>query len=153
MIFAEEKLQLRRDGHSLGIAKERWVQALCDATPDDIVRIRHAEIEGDPSRRIHVAAIPDSVGCHFHAYGDEDYSIVSGRGELYWGAATRNAAGYSVAWEEPMPIKEGDSFIIPEGYVHQLKNVGKNELIILFACPDSHLDDKLDRFMIPSLFQ
>ena len=115
----EQRLQLRKDGYSLGVSTERWEEALKTAVPDEVVKIRHAGIEGSASCRTHVAAIPDRVGCHFHAHGNEDYAVVSGQGELHWGKVTKIATEYSVAWEEPMPVQQGDSFVIPEGYAHQ----------------------------------
>src|SRR5271168_5388699 len=119
--FAEEKLRLRRDGHSLEIDAVQWREALKGAEADPVVKIRHAAIKGDPSYRFHVAAIPDRVGCHFHAHGDEDYAVVSGEGTLHWGKVTKGRDGFKADWEEPMPVKTGDSFVIPEGDARQLR--------------------------------
>ncbi len=131
-----EILRLRKDGHSLDIQARQWKEALQKATPDEVVRIRHAALDGDALYRKHVAAIPDRVGCHFHSQGNEDYAVVSGEGKLYWSKVEKIADEFHVHWEEPLHVQEGDSFIIPEGYAHQLKNTGQDELVILFACPD-----------------
>ena len=53
----------------------------------------------------------------------------------------------SVAWQQPLRVKAGDSFVIPEGFAHQLVRDGDAPLTIIFACPDSHLAD--DRFLLP----
>ena len=143
-------IEVNHDGLSLGIAESAWREALAKAVPDPIVGIRHAPIKGDTSYRFHVAAIPTQVGCHFHAHGNEDYAVVSGSGTLYWGKPVRGSDGYSVQWGKPVDVTTGDSFVIPEGYAHQLRKRGAGDLVILFACPDSHLDDTKDRTMLPS---
>ncbi len=53
----------------------------------------------------------------------------------------------SVVWQKPLAVKAGDSFVIPEGFAHQLVRDGESPLTIIFACPDSHLGD--DRFLLP----
>lgn len=155
-ITGKDKLKLQSDHGSLGVARSAWKAALGWALPDPIVGIRHAVVDGDAQHRNHVAAISDRVGCHFHAHGNESYAVVEGRGTLYWGKAEKIGKwfgnGYAVPHpEEPVPVREGDSFTIPEGYAHQLKNEGDGELVIVFSCPDTHLDDKADRTMLPPL--
>lgn len=53
----------------------------------------------------------------------------------------------SVAWQQPLQVKAGDSFVIPEGFAHQLVRSGEAPLTIIFACPDSHLNE--NRFLLP----
>ncbi len=152
MITGKEKLKLQSDHSRLGIARAAWEVALEKAQADPVVKIRHAVVDGDTQYRTHVAAISDRVGCHFHAHGDEGYAVVRGQGTLYWGKAERTDEGYSVPHPEtPVSVREGDSFTIPEGYAHQLKNDGEGDLIIVFGCPDTHLDDKADRTLLPAL--
>jgi mannose-6-phosphate isomerase-like protein (cupin superfamily) len=145
---AKQKLHLKSDGNSLGIDKPVWQAALSGAVADPVVHIRHAPIKGTPEYRIHVAAIPSQVGCHFHAHGNEDYAVVSGKGTLHWGKAVPDSKGWQVEWETPVDVTEGDSFVIPEGYAHQLRKRGAGDLVILFGCPDSHLNDAEDRTLL-----
>lgn len=144
----KQKLQLRSDGGSLGVGELMWQSALNTAVPDPVVHIRHAPIEGTSEYRTHVAAIPSQVGCHFHSYGDEDYAVVSGKGTLHWGKAVPDSKGYHVEWEMPVDVSKGDSFVIPEGYAHQLRKRSDGDLVIIFGCPDSHLNDTEDRTLL-----
>lgn len=141
-----EILRLKTDNNSLGISQESWLTALKEAKPDPIVQIRHGSLNGSADYRLHVAAIPKRVGCHFHKHGNEDYAVVQGNGRLYWGKVTKES---NVEWEKPVDVRTGDSFIIPEGYAHQLASTNKGtELVIIFGCPDSHLDDDADRTIL-----
>ncbi len=129
------------------VSQSDWEAALQLAEPDPVVHIRHAVISGDESYRIHVAAIPERVGCHYHAHGDEVYEVVAGAGTLYWGKVI--AGTTNVNWETPIDVVAGQSFIIPEGYAHQLAKRGDDDLVILFGCPDTHLNDMQDRTVLP----
>ena len=146
----KKKLKLVSNGHALGIQPNVWKNALSQAKPDPVVHIRHAAIGGNADYRIHVAAILQKVGCHFHAHGNEDYAIVSGHGTLHWGKVVPSSNGPNVVWEKPVDVDTGDSFVIPEGYAHQLAKHGEEDLIILFGCPDAHLDDSIDRTILPN---
>lgn len=53
----------------------------------------------------------------------------------------------SVAWQQPLQVRAGDSFVVPQGFAHQLVRTGESPLTIIFACPDSHLGE--DRFLLP----
>jgi mannose-6-phosphate isomerase-like protein (cupin superfamily) len=145
---AKQKLHLKSEGGSLGIDQTVWQAALDKAVPDPVVHIRHAPVGGTSEYRIHVAAIPLQVGCHFHARGNEDYAVVSGEGTLYWGKAVQDSKVYRVDWETPVDVGKDDSFVIPEGYAHQLRKRGVGDLVILFGCPDSHLNDDEDRTLL-----
>lgn len=152
--MTKELLNLKSDGNTLGISRKAWQDALARAVSDPVVQIRHAEISGDAQSRIHVAAIPSKVGCHFHAAGDEDYVVVSGKGTLYWGKVEQQDDGqYKVLQETPVPVTTGDRFVVPEGYAHQLakSSDSADDLVILFRCPDSHLNDTEDRVILPQL--
>ncbi len=135
---------------SLGIKESAWKNSLKKATPDKAVGIRHAEISGDSNYRLHVAAIPNQVTCHYHTKGDEDYSILAGKGVQFFGKVTDGVVKPE-DWKK-VEVKTGDSYVIPEGYAHQLKNSGSEDLIILFGCPDSHLNDDEDRTVIVDTF-
>ncbi|MGB3300538.1 MAG: hypothetical protein WBA76_19925, partial [Phormidesmis sp.] len=113
------------------------------------VGIRHAALSGDEGWRIHVAAIPKQVGCHYHQQGDETYEVVQGEGTLHFGKVVAQGVNsadlQTVEWASPLKVAAGDCFVIPEGYAHQLKRRGAEDLTILFACPDAHIDDAGDR--------
>jgi len=145
---AVERLKLRRDSDTLDVAEAAWREAVARAEADPAVGIRHAAIAGDPLYRVYVAAIPLQVGCHFHTRGDEDYAVVEGEGVLHWGAVAGYGREFRVHWEPPVPVRAGDRFVIPEGYAHQLRKTGDRDLVILFGCPDAHVDDRADRTLL-----
>lgn len=138
-------LRLNNPDIQLGVARLEWAIALKTAEPDQSVGIRHAALSGDESWRIHVAAIPTQVGCHYHQQGDETYEVVQGEGTLHFGEVVVQGEKSTVEWASPIEVAAGDCFVIPEGYAHQLKSRGAEDLTILFACPDAHIDDAGDR--------
>mgnify|MGYP003394137874 CR=1 FL=1 len=138
--------------YPLGVAQTAWQSALAKAPLDPLTNIRHAVIDGGTAEsRTHVAAIPERVKNHVHFEGREDYAVVGGKGRLHWGKVVQNEQGqYSVPQAEtPVVIEAGHIFVIPNGYAHQLERVGNEDLTILFNCPDSHLNNDLDRVMLP----
>ncbi|HEY9816315.1 MAG TPA: cupin domain-containing protein [Candidatus Obscuribacterales bacterium] len=143
------RLEFNEPAHCLKVQEHLWREALAKAVPDPVVGIRHEAIAGDADYRIHVAAIPHQVGCHFHAQGSEVYEVVEGAGRLHFGQVVSAGGAFEVNWETPVDVATGDRFVIPEGYAHQLRKQGEGELTILFACPDSHLDDAVDRTILP----
>ncbi len=151
MKTGRDKLRLKSDGRNLDITEDSWKEALKTAILDPIVGISHVPIDGgSPEYRTHVASISKQVGCHFHQEGDEYYAVVAGAATLHWGKVVENSeGGLDVTWEEPVDVSEGDSFVIPEGYAHQLQNRGGKDLIIVFGCPDTHLEDTQDRTLLP----
>lgn len=142
-------LRLNDPAIQLGVARSKWAIAFQKAQPDLAVGIRHAALSGNQSWRIHVAAIPTQVGCHYHQQGDETYEVVQGEGTLHFGevvsAGKESTKGFTVKWASPLEVTAGDCFVIPQGYAHQLKRRGAEDLTILFACPDAHIDDAGDR--------
>lgn len=150
IVDIENLLCFRRDGYAFDVSEKIWKQALLNVESDSVVNIRHATISGNESYRIHVAAIPKQVGCHVHKVGNEDYSVVAGQGVLYFAPVTNKGSGCYVEESDwlRMSVSEGDSFVIPEGYAHQLRRTGVGELTILFGCPDAHLNDSKDRTML-----
>ncbi len=139
-----QTISLKTAGDSLGKLRSVWQAALSSAEPDPVVNIRHGEVSGNAGYRKHVAAIPQQVGCHFHAIGDEDYAVVEGEGVLFFGKTTDGGVR-SQDWRN-IAVSTGDSFVIPEGYAHQLCKTGEGDLTILFGCPDSHLAE--DRYLL-----
>jgi mannose-6-phosphate isomerase-like protein (cupin superfamily) len=148
-------LSLRSDRASLGASEEEWRTALTGANPDPAVGIRHAALSGDEHYRLHVASIPQRVGCHYHRIGDEQYSVVQGQGVMHFGLVNEQqygamgdttTKGVVRRWYQ-LAVKVGDTFTIPQQYAHQLCSVGSEELVIVFACPDSHLDER-DRTLL-----
>lgn len=145
-------LQFNQANSRMNIARNIWEPPLGTATVDSAVDITHATLDGNKESRNHVAIINKSVGCHSHSVGDETYQIVSGDGTLYWGEVQEGSDGVCTIIEEvPVDVKMGDSFIIPEGYAHQLVNTGEKPLIITFNCPDSHLKDDEDRKLLRAI--
>jgi mannose-6-phosphate isomerase-like protein (cupin superfamily) len=147
--MSQTLLQLHRDRKALGVTESFWRERLGAAQTDLSVGILHTDLSGDSDYRLHVASIPSQVGCHFHAIGNEDYAIVAGCGTLHWGKVSKVKGAYQVSWEQPVAVETGDSFVIPEGYAHQLRSRGEENLVILFGCPDSHLNDTQDRTLLP----
>ena len=141
-----EVLQFNDAALRIGIPRSEWESALKKAEPDPAVGIRHAALSGDVNYRVHVARIPRQVGCHFHQHGCETYEVVQGKGVLHFGKVSQSDDGTSIEWNSPVEVFTGDCFLIPEGYAHQLQKHGNEELTILFACPDSHINDEEDRY-------
>ena len=79
-----------------------WNLALERAKPDPKVGIRIAPLCGDDSIGLHVASIPDRVGCHFHRHGGETYQIMTGTGTLHLGKVEEGPSGVSVEWQAPV---------------------------------------------------
>lgn len=131
---------------SLGVKENVWRLALSEATPDPIANIKHAKLNGTAEWRIHVAEIPEKVACHVHFFGNEVYEVLEGEGILHYGSVEQKKLHFVVNWNEPLNVRAGDTFNIPEGYAHQLFKLGNCPLRILFACPDRHLED--DRHLL-----
>lgn len=123
----------------LQIDETIWKRALQSASHDNQAMIRHASISGGPEWRLHVAEIEKAVACHVHFSGTEHYKVVAGTGVLCYGPVLGKDGDYRIAWQKKVAVGNGDMFVIPENYAHQLMRKGKEPLIILFACPDTHL--------------
>lgn len=127
--------------------KTNWRRAVAQAAPDPKVGIRIAKLCGDDQFGLYVASVPDRVGCHVHFHGNETYEILEGKGELHLGFVSGRNHG-PIEWRKPEPVEAGDFFMIGEGFAHQLRNKGQGDLVVIFGCPPSHLDNHLDRLMI-----
>lgn len=138
---ATEKIKLLSAAHGFGIAQNVWSEALEKAKPDLVAKIRHAELGGDRSWRLHVAEVGDKVACHVHFDGHEIYEIVSGRGVMLSSPVEKNGSACRVVRCDSLPVTAGDVFSVPEGFAHQLIKGGIEPLIIIFACSDNHLGE------------
>ncbi len=144
-----EKIRLLSAAHGFGIAQNVWREALERAMPDPVAKIRHAELGGDSSWRLHVAEVGDKVTCHVHFAGHEIYEIVSGSGVMLSSPAEKKGSVCRVVRCDSLSVKAGDVFSVPEGFAHQLLRSGNEPLIIIFACSDNHLGD--DRMVLADL--
>lgn len=142
-------LKLTNNDPALGLSEQEWKVALEKAQPDPVVGIRHAAIKGDFADRFHVASIPVRVGCHFHKVGDEDYAVVQGSGTMLFGKVLDPLEKPHVREWQKLEVRSGDKFTIPAGYAHQLCTDAGTSLVIVFRCPDSHLNDDADRTILP----
>ena len=159
MSTGRDKLQFNSAASRMDIPEDVWKPALDKAEEDPVVHIKHAALDGDENQRNHVALIPDRVGCHVHFQEEEVYEVVSGQGRLHWAMVDSYSGAiegwgedgavfsgeYDIIQQEPIDVKTGDSFILPPGCVHQLQSTSDEPLVITFGCPDSHLDDSVDR--------
>lgn len=127
--------------------KSNWRRAVEQAPPDPKVGIRIAKLCGDEQFGLYVASVPDRVGCHVHFHGSETYEILEGKGELHLGFVGGPDHG-PIQWRKPEPVEAGDFFMIGAGFAHQLRNKGPGDLAVVFGCPPSHLDNRLDRRMV-----
>ncbi|MEY4475711.1 MAG: hypothetical protein RL248_1478 [Pseudomonadota bacterium] len=80
----------------------------------------------------------NKVGCHSHSQGEEWYIILSGDGEIWSGDVVDN----EVTNIKKENFSKGCIFCIYQNTAHQL--TARNDVELLFLCPDSHLSH--DRF-------
>ena len=117
-----------------------------------------SEISRDGDTAVYVAQIPEKspgkgyVTPHFHPIldgGTEWYQIIEAGEDafMHTGKPIKKDTGYEVDWDKPSPIKPGDFFIVPNGIVHSLVS-GTKRLRFLFGCPDSHLDNDVDKIVL-----
>ena len=138
-------------GISFDVGENSWRAALAAAKVDLVASIKHAQLQGDESWRLHVAEISHKVACHVHKNGIEVYEIVAGTGTLCSGPADLSDESPQLLARHKLPVKEGDAFVVPGCYAHQLVRSGSAPLIILFACPDEHLG--ADRVVMADICQ
>lgn len=113
-------------------------EALKKAKTDKAVGIKSIRLSGDDNLALYAAEIDGnkSVGAHYHTEGKEIYQIVEGKGEMHLGIPV---SVKEVIWKESTEVKKGDCFTVNENQVHQLVNTSSEKLIIIFACPYSHI--------------
>ncbi len=114
-------------------------QALQSAKLDEGAGIAHAALAGSADFRVHITKLlPGAkVKAHRHDEGDELYIIQAGTATLYTGRSVEDEAE---EWFEPVAVEEGATFTVSPGMLHQLHNTGDTPLVLIFGCPDSHLD-------------
>lgn len=120
-------------------------QALRSAKLDEGAGIAHAALAGSADFRLHITKLlPGAkVKAHRHGEGDELYIIQAGTATLYSG---RSVEDEGEEWFEPVAVEAGATFTVSPGMLHQLHNTGDTPLILIFGCPDSHLDN--DRVIV-----
>lgn len=105
---------------------------------DSVVGIKITHLAGDADLSFYLAEIEPNkkINAHYHKKGTEIYQIFEGSGEIRIG---KN--GNINHWDIKKTVKKGDCFSVKEGEIHQLVNTGEEKLILLFACPNSHLSN------------
>jgi limonene-1,2-epoxide hydrolase/mannose-6-phosphate isomerase-like protein (cupin superfamily) len=152
-LVSPEVLQtISKYSEGFGIDEKDWRKALADARADAGVGIGYALVKDsvDSGAGLYVAVVADRIACHLHLCGSERYEIVQGSGKLFYGEANLCTVDYSIERCAILQVRCGDVFDIPPGFAHQLVKHGEEALIILFACPVSHLAE--DRIVLPDLF-
>jgi len=118
-----------------------WTFGLQGSKYDNAVGIKIVKLTGDEKFSTYLTMIdPDkAVAAHYHKNGNEHYHIIKGRGQM---TLTDMENGSTTT----MPVGEQSSFVVPENTLHTLKNIGEQPLVLMFSCPESHLDR--DRFVL-----
>jgi quercetin dioxygenase-like cupin family protein len=119
------------------MTKTNLYQALRSAVMDDYAGIKIVKLTGDASLSVYVADIAPHTKLtpHYHKEGIDAYQILKGIGTMKTG---KFVEGLSV-WTEKFTANEGDCFHIEAGIVHQILNETDEQLILVFACPESHV--------------
>ncbi len=114
-------------------------EALQSAELDEGAGVAHAALAGSVDFRVHITKLlPGAkVKAHRHDEGDELYIIQAGTATLYTGRSVEDEAE---EWFEPVAVEAGATFTVSPGMLHQLHNTGDTPLVLIFGCPDSHLD-------------
>lgn len=109
------------------------------------VGIRIAPLSGNEYFSFYGAELAPQakITAHYHKSGFELYFLVKGNGIMYTGKPEPTGA---VSWNPALILEEGDCFTINEGEVHQLYNPSDNPVVLVFACPQSHLST--DRIVV-----
>ena len=118
-----------------------WLTELERSGYDTAVGIKIAKLAGDAEFSTYLTVIDPgkAVSAHYHKDGDEHYHIIRGQGEMtLTDMVSRLTTTTSVGAQS--------SFVVPENTLHQLKNAGTEPLVLMFSCPQSHLDQ--DRFLL-----
>lgn len=113
-------------------------EALLNAPKDEVVGIRSIRLAGDDDFALYAAQIDGlkRIGAHYHKKGNEIYQVVEGQGRMHLGIPLEDG---TVKWEDAVEVNKGDCFTVMEGQVHQLENTSEEDLVIIFACPFSHI--------------
>jgi quercetin dioxygenase-like cupin family protein len=124
--------------------KTNLYTALKDAPMDDYAGIKIIKLTGDKDLSVYVADIAPHTQLtpHYHTAGIDAYQILKGIGTMKTGPYVE---GKSV-WTDKFTAVEGDCFHIEPGVVHQILNESDETLVLVFACPESHVGS--DRFFV-----
>lgn len=122
-----------------------WQTELSCANTDEHVGIRIATLLEVNGKGTYITVIPpgSSVNPHYHQKGTEEYHIISGSGVIRLLPVDTTKKDFQLVCKQ---VKAQNSFIIPPNVIHQLINNGKEQLVLIFSCPFSHLKD--DRFIV-----
>lgn len=76
------------------------------------------------------ATIPpgEATQSHYHPVTEEIYYLLRGVGRMQIGGSVRQ-------------VKSGDSIAIPPGAVHQIRNIGADDLVLLCCCAPAYTHD------------
>ncbi|PRC94206.1 cupin domain-containing protein [Solimicrobium silvestre] len=118
-----------------------WNTALDTCIYDSTVGIKIAKLAGDAFLSTYLTSIDPgkSVNAHYHKKGNEHYHIIQGSGEM-----TLVDVGSKALTK--VDVYHHQSFVVQENTLHQLKNTGNTKLVLMFSCPESHLNE--DRFLL-----
>jgi len=130
-------------GKSLGVSN--IYEALKDAKWDETVGIKIVKLTGNDSFAFYASEIDayKRVVAHYHTEGVEVYQVIEGKGNIYIGTPKDDG---EVDWKQPVSVKAGDCFTVNSPEVHQLVNISSERLVIVFACPFSHIST--DRIIV-----
>jgi mannose-6-phosphate isomerase-like protein (cupin superfamily) len=121
------------------INKVTWRKALQNSSYDEKVGIKIARLLTDTALSTFISEIDPGKGvtAHYHMEGNEHYHILQGEGMV----EIKNMATQE---QSQFQVTSGESFIVPENVLHKLTNTGTIPLILMFSCPERHLDS--DRY-------
>lgn len=124
-----------------------WQEALSHAVFNDVEGLYIAPLKNNDMCSLFIASLPPStkIPAHVHYEGQELYYIIQGKGLIL----TAEMQEGSMQPLLSMPIEKGESFGIPEGMGHELKNIGSEDLIFVLAAPPNHLTT--DRHVVPDI--
>jgi mannose-6-phosphate isomerase-like protein (cupin superfamily) len=124
-----------------------WKKALSEAVFDPIEGVRLAILMDNAACRLCIASLAPcaKIPAHVHAKGQELYYILQGKCRILTG----EMCGEAVKPLFSMPIKQGESFGIPECMAHEIQNTGTEDLVFLLVSPQEHFS--VDRKKIASI--
>lgn len=117
-----------------------WSNEIKKSNYDSLVGISIAKIiDDDICGYITIIESNKSVNPHYHTVGKEHYHIISGQGQI----KLRCLDGGNI---EIHNVSAGESFIVNENVVHELSNIGNDNLVLMFYCKEEHLSS--DRHLV-----
>lgn len=121
-----------------------WKSALDQCRYDIAVGIKIAKLSGDANFSTYLTSIDPgkSVNPHYHKHGEEHYHIIEGAGEI---VLTDVISKVSTT----ISLRANNSLVVSANTLHQLRNTANVPLVLMFSCPESHLDK--DRYLLDQL--